>query len=67
MTVEIHFTRRDPRLIFENILDGKEKFDLFKVVAKREIEMIWEMQGGGKEGVGEEREIQRRYRNLKEM
>ena len=41
VTVEIHLTWRDRRLIFQNILDGKEKFDLFKVIAKREIELLW--------------------------
>ena len=41
LTVEIHFTWRDQRLIFENILDGQEKFNFFKVIAKREIAMIW--------------------------
>ena len=41
LTVEIRFTWRDQRLIYKNILDGKEKFDVFKVISKREIELIW--------------------------
>ena len=41
MTVEIHLTWRDPKLTYENILDGKEKFGLFKVITEREIEKIW--------------------------
>ena len=37
LTIEIHFMWRDHRIVFENILDGQEKFDMPKVVAKREI------------------------------
>ena len=41
LTIEIHFKWRDRKIIFENILDGKEKFDVAKVIAKREVEKIW--------------------------
>ena len=41
LTIEIHFMWRDHRIVFENILDGQEKFDMPKVVAKRGEEMIW--------------------------
>ena len=41
ITVEIHLTWRDPKLIYENILDGRATFESFRVLAKREIEMIW--------------------------
>ena len=41
MTVEIQMTWRDHKLVFENILDGKENLHSFKVIAKREFEKIW--------------------------
>ena len=41
LTVDIHMTWRDHKLVFENILDGKGKVDSFKVIAKREFEDIW--------------------------
>jgi hypothetical protein len=41
LTVEIHLTWRDPRLVYKNILDGKEKFDVLKVFAEREVNKIW--------------------------
>ena len=37
MTVEIQMTWRDHKLVFENILDGKENLHSFNLIAKREF------------------------------
>jgi hypothetical protein len=41
LTVDIHLTWRDPKLVYTNILDGKEKSNVLKVIAEREVNKIW--------------------------
>ena len=37
LTMDIYLTWRDPKLTFENILTGKERFDMFKMISKAEF------------------------------
>ena len=41
LTIDINLSWRDRRLVLENILSAKEQFNDFKIVSRRELEMIW--------------------------
>ena len=41
LTIDIHLTWRDPNLIYENVLVGREKFNTFKMVSEEEHSKIW--------------------------